>query len=186
MRTPTAGAIGSNLSRTFASFTDGLSNTPPRLGSEDLHPAYHDCGTVPAGAPIGPAAYPDVPTVLASVYAAPTAGCKAVTAPAGLPGGGPHPLEQRQLVLRRLHHGPAAEHQVASGDGRPRRRHEFGGRGRRRPDLRRVTSRSYHPGGVNALFGDGSVKFIKNSINWQTWRALGTVAGGEVVSADSY
>jgi prepilin-type processing-associated H-X9-DG protein len=47
-------------------------------------------------------------------------------------------------------------------------------------------SRSHHAGGVNSLFGDGSVRFIKNSINWQTWRGLGTIAGGEVLSADSY
>jgi prepilin-type N-terminal cleavage/methylation domain-containing protein/prepilin-type processing-associated H-X9-DG protein len=45
---------------------------------------------------------------------------------------------------------------------------------------------SYHPGGVNVLFGDGSVKFVKNSINPPTWSALGTRAGGEVISADSY
>jgi prepilin-type N-terminal cleavage/methylation domain-containing protein/prepilin-type processing-associated H-X9-DG protein len=45
---------------------------------------------------------------------------------------------------------------------------------------------SRHPGGVNMLLGDGSVRFIKDSINLQIWRALGTRAGGEVVSADSY
>jgi prepilin-type N-terminal cleavage/methylation domain-containing protein/prepilin-type processing-associated H-X9-DG protein len=45
---------------------------------------------------------------------------------------------------------------------------------------------SYHPGGLNVVFGDGSVKFIKNSVNLQTWRALGTRAGGEVISADSF
>ena len=45
---------------------------------------------------------------------------------------------------------------------------------------------SRHPGGVNTCFADGSVKFIKDSINVQTWRALGTRAGGEVVSSDSY
>lgn len=45
---------------------------------------------------------------------------------------------------------------------------------------------SVHPGGVNVCMGDGSVKFIKNSINRQTWVALGTKAGGEVLSADSY
>jgi prepilin-type N-terminal cleavage/methylation domain-containing protein/prepilin-type processing-associated H-X9-DG protein len=45
---------------------------------------------------------------------------------------------------------------------------------------------SRHPGGVNFLVGDGSVKFIKDSINLQVWRALGTRAGGEVISADSY
>jgi prepilin-type N-terminal cleavage/methylation domain-containing protein/prepilin-type processing-associated H-X9-DG protein len=45
---------------------------------------------------------------------------------------------------------------------------------------------SYHPGGVNCCMTDGSVKFIKDSINQATWWALGTRAGGEVVSADSY
>jgi prepilin-type N-terminal cleavage/methylation domain-containing protein/prepilin-type processing-associated H-X9-DG protein len=45
---------------------------------------------------------------------------------------------------------------------------------------------SRHPGGVNALFGDGSVKFIKDSVNLGTWRALGTRNGGEVISSDSF
>jgi prepilin-type N-terminal cleavage/methylation domain-containing protein/prepilin-type processing-associated H-X9-DG protein len=49
-----------------------------------------------------------------------------------------------------------------------------------------VGSRSRHPGGVNTLFGDGSVHFMKNSISPQTWVALGTVNGGEVISSDSY
>lgn len=47
-------------------------------------------------------------------------------------------------------------------------------------------SRSFHPGGVNSLFGDGSVKFVKDSVSKQTWWAIGTRNGGEVVSADSY
>ena len=54
------------------------------------------------------------------------------------------------------------------------------------PTYAAITARSYHPGGVNGLFGDGSVRFVKDAINGTTWRALGTVAGGEVVSADSY
>jgi prepilin-type N-terminal cleavage/methylation domain-containing protein/prepilin-type processing-associated H-X9-DG protein len=45
---------------------------------------------------------------------------------------------------------------------------------------------SYHSGGINALMADGSVRFIKNSINPTTWWALGTIAGGEVIGADSY
>ncbi len=45
---------------------------------------------------------------------------------------------------------------------------------------------SNHPGGFNALFADGSVRFIKKSINELVWRALITRAGGEVVSSDSY
>jgi prepilin-type processing-associated H-X9-DG protein len=45
---------------------------------------------------------------------------------------------------------------------------------------------SRHPCGVNMLFGDGAVKFLKDSVKLAMWRALGTRAGGEVVSADSY
>jgi prepilin-type processing-associated H-X9-DG protein len=45
---------------------------------------------------------------------------------------------------------------------------------------------SMHPGGVNALMGDGSVKFIKDSISRPTWWSLGTRARGEIISADSY
>jgi prepilin-type processing-associated H-X9-DG protein len=47
-------------------------------------------------------------------------------------------------------------------------------------------ARSFHSGGVNALFADGRVVFVKDSINVQTWRALSTISGGEVLSADSY
>jgi prepilin-type N-terminal cleavage/methylation domain-containing protein/prepilin-type processing-associated H-X9-DG protein len=49
-----------------------------------------------------------------------------------------------------------------------------------------VAARSYHPGGVNMLSADGSVKFIKDSINIPTWRAISTPNGGEVVSADAF
>jgi prepilin-type N-terminal cleavage/methylation domain-containing protein/prepilin-type processing-associated H-X9-DG protein len=49
-----------------------------------------------------------------------------------------------------------------------------------------VAASSYHPGGVNVLFMDGSVHFIKNSVAYPAWYALATPAGGEVVSSDSY
>jgi prepilin-type N-terminal cleavage/methylation domain-containing protein/prepilin-type processing-associated H-X9-DG protein len=45
---------------------------------------------------------------------------------------------------------------------------------------------SYHPGGVNTLMADGSVRFVKDSVNQQTWWALGTKGNGEVISSDSY
>jgi prepilin-type processing-associated H-X9-DG protein len=45
---------------------------------------------------------------------------------------------------------------------------------------------SYHPGGVNVAMLDGSVRFVKSSIAYTTWFALGTRAGGEVISSDSY
>jgi prepilin-type N-terminal cleavage/methylation domain-containing protein/prepilin-type processing-associated H-X9-DG protein len=49
-----------------------------------------------------------------------------------------------------------------------------------------VNASSFHPGGVNVTFLDGSVKFIKNTVNQTTWWAIATKSGGETVSADSY
>ncbi|MFO0911161.1 MAG: DUF1559 domain-containing protein [Isosphaeraceae bacterium] len=46
--------------------------------------------------------------------------------------------------------------------------------------------RSMHPGGANFLFGDGSVRFLKDTIDRRVYRSLGTRAGGEVISADAY
>ena len=49
-----------------------------------------------------------------------------------------------------------------------------------------VPPSSRHPGGVNVLFGDGSVTFIKSGVALVTWRALGTRDGGESISSDAY
>jgi type II secretory pathway pseudopilin PulG len=183
---PTSAAFGTNLRRSFASFTDGLSNTV--LGSEvkTYTPAYHDCSSVPPPGPIGPYAYPDVPTVLAVVAAAPTAGCRIATAPGGMLGGGhSHWCNGNSFydgfttALTPNTKSPAGaaalDSDMTSED------EDDGG-----PTYSAVTSRSYHPGIVNAVFGDGSVHSIKDSINYQTWRALGSVGGGEAVSGDEY
>ena len=45
---------------------------------------------------------------------------------------------------------------------------------------------SFHPGGANFAFSDGSVRFLKNSINIVPYCALGSRNGGEVISSDSY
>jgi prepilin-type processing-associated H-X9-DG protein len=45
---------------------------------------------------------------------------------------------------------------------------------------------SNHPGGVNVSFMDGSVHFIKNTVNLQTWWFIGTRGRGEIISSDSY
>jgi prepilin-type N-terminal cleavage/methylation domain-containing protein/prepilin-type processing-associated H-X9-DG protein len=188
LQAPTNGAIGSNLSRPFSSFTDGLSNSLLASEVKTYIPSYHDCGTVPNGAPTGAGAYPDVPTVLASVFAAPTAGCKAATAPtgSGLPGGGHTHWSNGNSFYdgftTALPPNTKSPLGTVALDGDMSSEDEDDGG----PTYGAVTSRSYHPGGVNSLFADGSVKFIKNTINWQTWRALGTVGGGEVISADAY
>lgn len=57
----------------------------------------------------------------------------------------------------------------------------------RAPDTHRngfgwFAPRSRHPGGAQVGMLDGSVTFITDSIELQTWRALGTAQGGEVLS----
>ena len=48
-----------------------------------------------------------------------------------------------------------------------------------------IGASSSHPGGVNVLFMDGSVRFIKNSINYLTWLAIASTAQSETISSDS-
>ena len=184
--TPTPAAIGANLKRTFAAFTDGLSNTVLAAEVKTYTPSYHDCGGVPA--PLSgstPTTYPAISDVLASVAAAPSSGCKAATA-VGMPGGG-HThwangnafYDGFTTALPPNTKSPVgtvfAEADMSSED------EDDGG-----PTYASVASRSYHSGGVNTLFGDGSVHFIKSTINFQTWRSLGTINGGEVLSSDAY
>lgn len=45
-------------------------------------------------------------------------------------------------------------------------------------------ARSRHTGGVNVLLGDGSVRFVHESVAPAVWQALGTRAGGEVLGND--
>jgi prepilin-type processing-associated H-X9-DG protein len=47
-----------------------------------------------------------------------------------------------------------------------------------------MVANSNHPGGVNLLLCDGSVRFVRNSINILTWRAVGSKDGGEVLGND--
>jgi prepilin-type processing-associated H-X9-DG protein len=49
-----------------------------------------------------------------------------------------------------------------------------------------VNAMSNHSGGVNTLMGDGSVRFIKDSVALTVWWGLGTKAGGESISSDQY
>ena len=49
-----------------------------------------------------------------------------------------------------------------------------------------VGASSNHPGGVNVLFMDGSVRFVKNSVNYQAWYAIATPNYGEIVGASPF
>ena len=42
---------------------------------------------------------------------------------------------------------------------------------------------SFHPGGLNTVFADGSVHFIGDSIETETWKAMATIKGGEALDA---
>jgi prepilin-type N-terminal cleavage/methylation domain-containing protein/prepilin-type processing-associated H-X9-DG protein len=49
-----------------------------------------------------------------------------------------------------------------------------------------LAARSRHAGGVNVVMADGSVKFVHDAINIDTWRALSTTQGNEVVDGTSF
>lgn len=50
------------------------------------------------------------------------------------------------------------------------------------PDLHLEDFSSFHPGGAQFLFGDGSVKFISENINGGIFKGMATRAGKEVIS----
>jgi prepilin-type processing-associated H-X9-DG protein len=45
-----------------------------------------------------------------------------------------------------------------------------------------AAARSRHSGGVNVVFGDGSVHFVTDAISLTTWQALGSISSGEVIT----
>jgi prepilin-type N-terminal cleavage/methylation domain-containing protein/prepilin-type processing-associated H-X9-DG protein len=55
-----------------------------------------------------------------------------------------------------------------------------------RATITAINASSNHPGGVNVLFMDGTVRFVKSSVGYQPWVAISTVDNGETVSADSF
>ena len=42
---------------------------------------------------------------------------------------------------------------------------------------------SYHSGGVNALFVDGHVSFVSDSVDSKVWQAVGTINGHEALQS---
>jgi len=177
---PNRSAFGVNISRRWAAFTDGMSQTLLMAEVKNYQPYVRDCG---------PLQFINNPNNIPSPYADPLA-----IAPEYLAVGCTFLLNAHtQWAEVTVHHigfttawppnkktpgGPGGAYPDVDLDSR---RERIGG-----PTFAAVTSRSYHPGGVNALFGDGSVRFIKQSVDGFIWRSLGTIAGGEVIISDAY
>ena len=176
----TRSAFGPNLSRRWANLVDGTSQTIFLSEVKNYQPCVWDCGSLakvntPDGIP-GPDADP---LAVAPEYAA--GGCKFfLNGHTQWPEMAVHHVGMTTAwpPNRRTPGGPSPGYPDVDLNSM---RERFGG-----PTYAAITSRSYHPGGVNTLFGDGSVRFTKSTINGLVWRALGTVAGGEVVGGDRY
>ena len=177
---PNRSAFGPNQSRRWAEFRDGLSNTLLLSEGKAYQSYYRDC---PGGLAIH---NPDViPPPDADPYAVVpeyrSGGCAIRDEGHNeWPESGTHHIGFTTAwpPNKRIAGGPNGEYRdldITS------KREKTGG-----PTFAAVTARSYHLGGVNALLGDGSVRFVKSTIDGRTWRALGTVAGGEVLSGDAY
>ncbi|QEH38298.1 Type II secretion system protein G precursor [Aquisphaera giovannonii] len=169
-------AFAVNVSRTVAAFTDGLSNTLLAAEVKAKQPLYKSCAT-PAG--LSPTSYPmDLATGAALITQNYTNGCKADTGHAKWSIG--------SACYDGFTTAMTPQYQVLVGTPQVDVDYDTNDENNGGPTYAAITSRSYHPGGVNTLFGDGSVRFIKSSVSLPTWRALGTIAGGEVISADSF
>ena len=194
--------FGPNYCRAIAGVVDGLSNT--LMASEGLigHAQMRSCLSTPA-APSDASVGTWTPTNVPAPGAASTAALQALigscaTASGKIKAGGPightrwcnggvyysgfttaMPPNQTVAIASRAT-GFANAGQVLPMDWDSVDENDGG------PTYMSLAASSRHPGGVNALFADGSVKFIKSTINPVNWRALGSVAGGEVVSADAF
>ncbi|MFO0953226.1 MAG: DUF1559 domain-containing protein [Isosphaeraceae bacterium] len=177
--TPGRSAFGPNLSRRWAEFTDGLSNTMLMSEGKAFTTYYRDCPTLSKIQDPNNVPPPEAdPVSVAPEY---LGGC-ALRVEEGrtqwFESGSHHTgITTAWPPNKRTPGGPGkiyADIDLTSN------REKLG-----RPTFAASTARSFHPGGVNTLLGDGSVRFIKDTINGRVWRGLGTVAGGEVLSADA-
>jgi prepilin-type N-terminal cleavage/methylation domain-containing protein/prepilin-type processing-associated H-X9-DG protein len=194
--------FGPNYSRSISMVSDGLSNTI--MASEGLigHSQFRSCmgtGTSPTAAGTGSFTPTNVPapgSASAQALASLVASCG--TASGRVKAGGP--LGHTRWTNGGVYYSGMTTAMTPNHNVRAMSRATgFSNAGRMvrvdwdsvdendgGPTYMSLAATSNHPGGVNVLFADGSVKFIKDTVNASTWRALGTIAGGEVISADSY
>jgi prepilin-type processing-associated H-X9-DG protein len=179
---PNRSAFCVNISRPFAAFTDGLSNSLVAAEVKAYQPLLKSCFANGSGQTMtglnNPTSVPSPSASVPIIIAAYSMGCKVDTGHVKWSIGSAC-YDGFTTALppntKALAGSPLQDYDLDTID------ENNGG-----PTYAAITSRSYHASGVNALFADGSVHFFKSSIDGNTWRALGTIAGGEVLSADSY
>jgi prepilin-type N-terminal cleavage/methylation domain-containing protein len=176
----TRSVFGINLSRRFKDITDGASHTLFMSEVKNYQVAIRDCGTF---------SLINDPNNMPPPDADPLAVCPEYLGDGGTLFKNAH----TQWAEMSVHHNgfttawPPNKITPGGPDLSQRdvdiisRRERLGG-----PTFAAITSRSYHPGGVQSLHGDGSVRFTASTIDGFVWRALGTAAGKEAVSGDSY
>lgn len=171
------GSFGVNMARTFASISDGLSNTVLMSEVKAYQPYFRDGGSI-SGLSAGQIPSPDAsPESITSQFFSATA--PKLSGHTEWVDGHVHQagfttaFTPNKKILGTSHRNLDVDLTTI--------RETNGG-----PTFSAITSRSYHPGGVQTLMADGSVKFISDTTNGLIWRALGTINGGEVISSDSY
>jgi prepilin-type N-terminal cleavage/methylation domain-containing protein len=179
-----SGAFGVNLSRRWEDFRDGLSNTLLLSEVKNYQQTLRDCTAF--------SAITD-PTVVPGPDVAPLTACPEYDMGAGCVA---FPRAHTQWVEMSVHHngfttawtpnkvtpGKTATVDWPDVDIMTRRERLNG----THITYAAITSRSYHANGVHSALADGSVRFIRQTISGQVWRALGSVAGGESVASDAY
>ncbi|QEH31728.1 putative major pilin subunit [Aquisphaera giovannonii] len=170
-----------NVARRLAAFTDGTSNTLLASEVRAYQPNLNNCGALANVNPKNPPPASADPMTLVPQYAS---GCSlGLTGHTEWVDGAVHETgfttawTPNKAITRTSNSSQALD----LVNWRENATLTNGG-----PSLGAITSRSYHPGGVNALLGDGSVRFIKDTVDGAAWRALGSLNGGEVLSADAF
>jgi prepilin-type N-terminal cleavage/methylation domain-containing protein/prepilin-type processing-associated H-X9-DG protein len=175
---PNRAAFIQNYSKRLAEFTDGLSGTmvfaETQVSHYQMRKCTNDGGMTPTSFPDVPGSPPLIKSMvpLCTVFGA--TGHQKWAHGKLISGGVTSALTPNTKVY--LPGYPLVPYDMSTND----EDENF------RPTFAAITADSYHPGGVNILMGDGSVRFAKDSINGRTWRGLSTINGGEVISADSF
>ena len=165
-------AFAPNSRLTTASFVDGLSNTLAIAEVKAYTPRFHDVPNLP---PVGPTTPQQITAYTSGGAWAPAA------------------AHTEWVCGRAIHCGfttqfpPQTKVLFTAPDGKTYDIDVSGireGISQVNATQAVITSRSYHAGLVHGLLTDGSVRTFSSNIQTETWRALGTRAGGEVVTLE--